>query len=67
MKNIITNLVIIVCFGYATYAIGSYKLFANTSEEVAFVAAIATSSCMLYGVYALIENIRDYFENESRR
>jgi cation transport ATPase len=64
MKNIITNLVIIVCFGYATYAIGSYKLFANTSEEVAFVAAMATSSCMLYGVYALIENVRDYFKSK---
>ena len=64
MKNINPNLVIIVCFGYATYAIGSYKLFANTSEEVAFVAAMATSSCMLYGVYALIENVRDYFKNK---
>ncbi len=69
MKSLIAvpfNVMCIVFFAYVTYAIGSYNFLANVNEAVAFSAAFFSVSCMLFAVYALIENIRDYFGNEKR-
>ncbi len=65
MKSLIAvpfNVMCIVFFAYVTYAIGSYNFLANVSEAIAFSAAFFSVSCMLFAVYALIENIRDYFK-----
>lgn len=70
MKSLIAvtfNVVCIAFFAYVTYAIGSYSFLANASEAVAFATAFMSASCMLFAAYNLIENIRDYFENEKGR
>ena len=67
MKSLITvslNVICIAFFAYATYAIGSYSFLANANEGIAFATALTSASCMLFAVYALIENIRDYFKNK---
>ena len=69
MKSLIAvpfNVVCIVFFAYVTYAIGSYSFLANVSEALAFSIAFMSVSGMLFAVYALIENIRNYFGNEKR-
>lgn len=65
MKSLIAvpfNVICIVFFAYVTYAIGSYSFLANTSEAVAFAIAFMSLSGMLFSIYVLIENIRDYFK-----
>lgn len=69
MKSLIAvpfNVICIVFFAYVTYAIGSYSFLANVSEALAFAIAFMSVSGMLFAVYALIENIRNYFGNEKR-
>ena len=67
MKSLIAvpfNVICVVFFAYVTYAIGSYSFLANANEATAFAIAFISVSCMLFAVYALIENIRDYFKNK---
>jgi len=67
MKSLIAvpfNVICIAFFAYVTYAIGSYNFLANVSEAVAFSIAFFSVSCMLFAVYALIGNIRDYFNSK---
>ncbi len=67
MKSLIAvpfNVMCVVFFAYVTYAIGSYSFLANASEATAFATAFISVSCMLFAVYALIENIRNYFNNK---
>jgi len=67
MKSLIAvpfNVICVAFFAYVTYAIGSYGFLANANEGIAFSTAFTSASCMLFAVYALIENIRDYFKNK---
>ena len=69
MKSLIAvpfNVICIAFFAYVTYAIGSYSFLVNVSEALAFSIAFMSVSGMLFAVYSLIENIRNYFENEKR-
>ena len=69
MKSLIAvpfNVICIAFFAYVTYAIGSYSFLTNASEAVAFSIAFMSVSGMLFAIYSLIENIRNYFGNEKR-